>query len=65
MNAQRTHESSRQQGRRRLRRLNPVGWLPRETRAHARQAGVEEFLALRGLLDAAIARLQRREGDQP
>lgn len=45
----------------RLRRLSPARLLPEETRSHLRNATREQLLALRSVLDAAIARLERSE----
>ena len=53
--------TQRRRLRARLGRLNPVQLLPPETRTHLRNAGREELLALRGLLDAAIRRMERQE----
>ena len=49
----------------RLRRLRPDRLLPKETRGHLRNVAREQFLALRSLLDAGIARMDRDEGKRP
>ncbi len=48
-----------------LRRFRPSRLLPYETRVHLNNAGREELLAIRSLLDAAIARLESRERSRP
>lgn len=49
----------------RLRRVQPVRLIPPETRVHLRNAGREQLLAVRSVLDAAIERLDRRGGRRP
>lgn len=45
----------------RVGRLDPARLLPAEAVAHLRKASREELLAVRSLLDALIARLEREE----
>lgn len=59
-----THTTYRSRLAARLRRFDPVARLPEQTRAHLRAARREQLLALRSLLDAAIARLERRTGER-
>lgn len=60
------HERSRRRGRlARIAALSPARLLPQETRAHLRNATREQLLALRSVLDAVIARLERPEGKEP
>lgn len=46
----------------RLRRLRPSRLLPKEAQAHLRNVAREQLLAVRSLLDAGIARLERPGG---
>lgn len=46
----------------RVHRLRPSRWLPLETRVHLRNAGRENLLVARSLLDAAITRLDDDHG---
>ncbi len=58
MNPTHGHVTRHRRLRDRLGRLSPARLLPPEARAHLWNAQREELLALRSLLDAAIARLQ-------
>lgn len=62
MTTQRAQERTRR-GRLRARigRLDPTRLLPTETVVHLRKANREGLLAVRSLLDALIARLEREE----
>ena len=55
------HEPTRRRLRARLARLSPARALPEETARHLRNAGREQLLAVRSLLDAVIARLERTD----
>lgn len=46
----------------RLRRISPLRRVPKEARSHLRGAAREQLLAVRSLLDAALARLERQDG---
>lgn len=56
-----TERTRRSRLRARAGRLDPARLLPAETVAHLRTASREELLAVRSLLDALIARLEREE----
>lgn len=60
MSTQAGHRRTNRHGMRaRLGALNPLRLLPEETTAHLRNAAREQLLAVRSLLDAAIARLEQ------
>lgn len=62
MSTQRLHDQPyRRRLRREVGRFNPARLLPTETRGHLRNAAREQLLAVRSILDAVIARLERPE----